>query len=519
MTIAFGAIGAKSTGGTTTTAVAYPASVGAADFLLLADCGWPSSAGVNALSGWAVTQLGGGTGVATDSHTTTMAVFRKEAVGGETGTVSVGRGGAPTGQLGIMARYTKTAASWAAAATGSGTDNTHGTDRSITTGTIDLAPGDMVVIAVAVDTNTASTITSPTLTASGITFGTVTQRTSGAGDTIGEHGNVELFDALVTAGSGTVAATFAFTTATTQCGPVVVTRLREGALPAQPVRRRFGFLPRTKARTSAPVPAQVVVTTTTLPPQPVRDRLTTPIRRRAFTARPVTTTVTVTTQTLPPQSTRDRLFWFPRPRPRSAQPVPAQVVVQATLLPAQPVRDRLLPPLRRRTYRTTVTVAVPRPPAQPVRDRLPLPLRRRTFAATPLPVVTVTTQALPPQPVRDRWTPLPRRRPVIATPVATTITVQTTQALPPQPTRRRLPGLPRRRATAPQLVVVAVQIIVVTTPGTRTLIVAAEARSGAVPIDPRTATTPAETRTGTVAASPRVYTVPAENRTSQEPAS
>lgn len=416
MTIAFGAIGAKSTGGTTTTAVAYPTPVSAGDFLILADCGWPSSAGVNAIGGWSVTQLAGGTGIAVDDHTTTVAAFRKEAAGGETGTVTVTRGGTPTGQLGVMARYTRTGPAWQTAATATGTDNTHGADRSITTGTVDLAPGDMVVLAVAVDTDTALTITSPTLTASGITFGTVNRRTSGVGDVVGEDGNIELFDALVVSGTGTVAVTFAFTTATTQCGPVVLTRLRE-------------------------VPP--------LPPQSLRDRLTVPLRRRSFTGRPATTTVTVTAQALPPQAGRDRLFWFPRSRPRQAQPVPTQVVVTTTqALPPQSVRDRLFPQLRRRPFRTTVTVTAVQLPPQPLRDRLMVVPRRRTFVAQPLPVVvvTATTQALPPQPAirRPRLNPPPRRR--AAAPPLSTAVVVTVQALPPQPARRRLGLLPRVKA-------------------------------------------------------------------------
>ena len=45
------------------------------------------------------------------------------------------------------------------------------------------------------------------MVATGITFGTITRRTSGAGVTTGNDGNVELFDAEVTAGTATVAVT------------------------------------------------------------------------------------------------------------------------------------------------------------------------------------------------------------------------------------------------------------------------------------------------------------------------
>lgn len=228
MTIAFGSIGAKSAGGTTSVSVAHPSGIAAEDYLILADAGWPASAGVNALSGWSVDQQSGGTGSSVDAHDTTIAMFRKIAAGSESGTVAVGRGGTPSGQLGIMARYTKTTDAWDAVVSVSGNDNTHGANRSVTTGTLDLAPGDMLVIAAATDTDTdLAGFASPAVSASGITFGTVSRRTTGAGVTTGNDGNVELFDVLVTAGTGTVAVTFSFTTTTSQCGPVRIARLRE----------------------------------------------------------------------------------------------------------------------------------------------------------------------------------------------------------------------------------------------------------------------------------------------------
>lgn len=227
MTIAFGAIGAKSAGGTTTTNVDYPASPSSTDLLILGDVGWLSSAGVNAISGWTVRQQAGGTGTAADAHTTTCAVFYKQAVGGETGSVTVTRATA-TGQVGIMARYTTSSGAWDSIVQISGTDNTHGTNRSATTGTVSLAPGDVLSIVAAVDTDAALTV-SAAVSATGITFGTVTRRTSGAGVADGPDGNIEMFDVAVTSGTGTVAVTVTLTTGTSQCGPIVVTRMREVA--------------------------------------------------------------------------------------------------------------------------------------------------------------------------------------------------------------------------------------------------------------------------------------------------
>lgn len=231
MTIAFGAIGAKSAGGTTSVNVAHPAGITAGQALCLATVGWPSSAGVNAIAGWTVTQRGGGTGTAIDAHTTSAAIFHKVAVGGETGNVAAGRGGTPTGQLGVMARYTKTEAAWDPIVSVSADDNGHNANRFFTTPVLDMKAGDVLVCAVGVDTDAALTITSPTASATGLTFGTPVRRTSGAGVTTGEDGNVELFDIDVLTGTGTVALSFGFTTPTLQCGPLVVTRLREAAPP------------------------------------------------------------------------------------------------------------------------------------------------------------------------------------------------------------------------------------------------------------------------------------------------
>ena len=236
MAVAFGAIGAKSAGGTTTIDVPHPASVGAGD-LLIAGRVLYQVAGISAAdeAGWtAGAELRGGTGTSADAHATMAATDYKEAAGGETGNVTFDQTGTVAGCLGIMARYTKGSGTWDVTSA-SGDDATHAADRSVTTSTnMDLAPGDVLVAVVAVDTDAALTITSPTFTASGITFGTVNRRTSGAGVITGNDGNVELFDVDVSSGTATAAVTFAFTTVTTQCGPASFLRLREVAAPAAP---------------------------------------------------------------------------------------------------------------------------------------------------------------------------------------------------------------------------------------------------------------------------------------------
>jgi hypothetical protein len=226
--VAFGSIGSR-VDGTTTCAPAYPTGVTAGHLAVAGRVGWTDpNTTFAAETGW--TQQGtqgGGTGSSVDAHTTDLSVDTRELDGSETGSVTFDNG-SPGGSIGVIARYSKDASETWDLVFASGTDDTHGADRSVTaSGSIDLAPGDVVVAVVATDTDTSLTITSPAITASGITFGTTTRRTStAAGSTNGVDGNVEIFDATVSSGSGTAAPALAFTTATSQCGPVGFVRLR-----------------------------------------------------------------------------------------------------------------------------------------------------------------------------------------------------------------------------------------------------------------------------------------------------
>jgi hypothetical protein len=250
--IAFGTLGTKAITGTTAVSIAYPASSAAGDLLIATRVVWLAvNSSASDEPGWvsAVDQIGG-TGAAADIHDNRVHVDYKEAAGGEAGSVVFDQTVNANGVVGIMCRFTKGAGTVWDVAVASGTDDTHAANRSVTsTGTVSLAAGDMVVALVASDTDASLTITSPAITASGITFGTTNRQTSGLGSVQGNDGNVELFHALVTAGSGTQALSLNFTTATSQCGPVAFLRLRE-ATPAtapptyQPVRRMQPYLVR-----------------------------------------------------------------------------------------------------------------------------------------------------------------------------------------------------------------------------------------------------------------------------------
>lgn len=227
MAIAFGAIGTKAGTGTTTEAIAYPASVGAGDLLLACRSIWLGTATADNEAGWtAAGRLSGGTGTAVDDHTTVVAADWIEAAGGESGTVTFDQAGA-TGIMAVMLRYTKGAGTWGVAAE-TGDDATHGADRAVTlSSSHTVADGDFVVAVVAVDTNTTlAGVASPAFSGTA-TFGTVNRRTSGTGTSTGNDGNIEVWDAEVT-GDGTCTG-FSFTTSTSQCGPIDIVRLREVA--------------------------------------------------------------------------------------------------------------------------------------------------------------------------------------------------------------------------------------------------------------------------------------------------
>jgi hypothetical protein len=251
MAIGFAALGTKATSGTTALSIAYPASVGAGNLVIASRVVWLSTATTANEAGWTPgPELAGGTGSTADNHATKVRLDYKEAVGGETGSVIFDQSGSAFGGAGIMCRFTKAAGTtWDVLAV-TGDDATHGANRSVTSsGTVSLAPGDMVVALAAVDTDVSTTISPSTMTATGITFGACNRQTSGLGSASDVHGNVELFQSAVTAGSGTQALTLAFTTATLQCGPVAFLRLREVAAPKapppyQPVRRMLPYLVR-----------------------------------------------------------------------------------------------------------------------------------------------------------------------------------------------------------------------------------------------------------------------------------
>ena len=142
----------------------------------------------------------------------------------------------PSPSMKAMSAYSKTEAGAWGIASATGKDNSaSGTSVSIASdSTIDLAVGDVLVIGVSLPDDTATMATSLAISASGITFGTITERLPTNGTTSGNDGAMHVFEATVTAGSGTVTVTLSGTN--TNSGEseaaAIFVRLREPAPPA-----------------------------------------------------------------------------------------------------------------------------------------------------------------------------------------------------------------------------------------------------------------------------------------------
>lgn len=180
-------------------------------------------------AGWtAVLDFEGGTGTwGVDAGTRRDTVFRKDTVTGtESGTVMVSLAGTTANTLrAVIIRTEKPAGYTVSVAASAGADTTSATSFSATGSTaISLQPNDLLMIVVASASDTA-TQSAQSITASGITFGTRTNRASTPVTNGNDHRHI-IDTVPVSSGSGTVAPTYAYTASAATSGPVGFLRMR-----------------------------------------------------------------------------------------------------------------------------------------------------------------------------------------------------------------------------------------------------------------------------------------------------
>lgn len=228
------AIGFRSAGawasGSTSVAPALPTGSAAGDMMVMFVGCKPFNATINKPNGWAILNAGSGVNgsVASgiDTGSVQWATFYREWRSGDTApTVSITSGNVA---LGSIRGFTKAATeSWLEPVSGKGSDNTSGTGFSITSDVnMEIVSGDYVVHGGVIAGNNA-TFGTPTLTANGCTFGTVTESPATEGATAtGDDLEASAFYTNCTAGPSNAAPVAGWTLSAAQTGGGSITRLR-----------------------------------------------------------------------------------------------------------------------------------------------------------------------------------------------------------------------------------------------------------------------------------------------------
>lgn len=236
MTISFRSAGA-SAGGINSITCRAPATVEPGDLILWFCVNKYPPAVPATPTGYAfVAQASGGDGVAgADTGDVTASWFSREAVGDEDAATQAV---AVTGGNATIARsagfWRDSGSGWAAIAATSAVQAVAANTWELTTGAIDVAAGDMIVIGTGKNSDQDLTH-SYAISASGITFGAISQTSVPSGTTQGDDCASHIAYARVTSGSGTVPLSITITmtgSAGSTAGVVSVLRLREsGAVP------------------------------------------------------------------------------------------------------------------------------------------------------------------------------------------------------------------------------------------------------------------------------------------------
>lgn len=215
--------------GSTSLSVSAPVSIASGDMMVLFVGAKPYTASIQTPSGWTrigSLQTNGTTASGADSGSVTWGVFYKIAGASEgSTTVSVTSGNI---SLGCAFGFSRTMGAWITPTAYFGSDVSSGTDYSITgaSSSGNLTANDMLLHASFLNGD-ITTATSPTLSATSLTIGTVTEAPNQYGTATGD--NAAGISAYASATSGTSSADIiaGFTLGQTRTGGGVVVRLRE----------------------------------------------------------------------------------------------------------------------------------------------------------------------------------------------------------------------------------------------------------------------------------------------------
>jgi hypothetical protein len=229
--VTYGAVGTGANG-TTSCTPAYPTGISAVTskiFCVVTGRSNTANTVPTMPAGW--TRIGGlenGTGTwGVDTGPRRVDIFQKDTVTGtETGTVTVSLSGATANTLRATIHRVEVPSGYdVSTELSTGADTTNGTGYSATGSTsLSWAANDLLFIAVAqnIDSGTQS---AQSITASGVTFGTRTNRASTAVTNGNDHRHI-VDTVPVTAGSGSSAPTYAYTISASGSGPTAFLRMR-----------------------------------------------------------------------------------------------------------------------------------------------------------------------------------------------------------------------------------------------------------------------------------------------------
>ncbi|MCF7965298.1 MAG: hypothetical protein K9L79_07135 [Methylobacter tundripaludum] len=231
--VAYGASGSAATG-STSLSVSYPSGIAAGHLLVLVVGNKYPTNGPATPSGWTLVANGQGSGglgsAGGDRGTVYNTVFVKEALGSESGNLSVTLSSANS-SMARMFRYTKASgATWSYAAT-NGSDNTAGTSWSVTgAANPGITSGDVLIVGSSVNGNRINSWTE-SISAAGATFGATTERNDTNSST-GDDMALVVSEHSVTGGTATAAPVYSMTgsgsaSSYSPTGASVILRIRE----------------------------------------------------------------------------------------------------------------------------------------------------------------------------------------------------------------------------------------------------------------------------------------------------